>query len=533
MASHAVVRYPQGYEYVDLSNAERRIGGFANIFGIVTEWDAPRKTRKADLICTLKLVDPSLNDTRTEEQYAVELSVFAPDRAQLPHFRKPGDIIRLHRVRINLFNGRLQLVASLGAQARGFGNAASFCIFDGSIAPNADPHQPYQTSSRTYHFDPREAAILAHLRAFVQSGEWRSRDHGAEKYLRRINNVMLDAPARGMAFADLVACVLAVTPTTPGPGIAWVWDATDAPPFPPDDSTDTTTGPDGQGVADELRTALLLQRKIFPMSELPPAAAAALPSLGTAVPIFFRGNILELPQPGTWVKLRNCGFQVAEGQLQGVITGKSRLLQWHEDEVALQEYARRLAQKELSSWNPGTREQWKGSTVHIDRELTSLRHVFADSVTLGGRPMAYRSLVRVLSYWPSRTEIETACVPARASWEAAQAEGYSDSEQWLFAVRLRVVDGTGTVVDVDVFGVDGQEFFHDVIPPQDLRTSPEAKARLVAALDGLMNSRTRDEPPKWLELSFRSFFPEIQNGMTAGRREARYRLFETRLKYPS
>ena len=385
----------------------------------------------------------------------------------------------------------------------------------------------------SYHFDPREAAILSHLRDFVKTGRWRNKDHGADKYLKRINEVMLQAPERGMVFADVIALVLVVTQAgaepESRPGIAWVWDATDAPPFPPDDST-VLTAP-GASIEAQIAAASTLHRVSFPFAELPSAAVAALPSVGTAIPILFKGNILELPKPGTWVKLRNCGFQVAQGQLQGVITSRSRLLLWNLNKAAVEEYARRLAQKEISSWLPGSREHWRSTTIHADHDFITLRQVAADAVGPNPLPTAYRSLVRLISYWPSSAEMETACIPARASWEAAQADGYTDPEQWLFAVRLRVVDGTGSTLDLDLFGKDGKEFFKDVISPQDLRTNPEAKGRLLSALDRAMNSLTRASEPKWLEVSFRSFFPEIQNGTTGGRREARYRVFDTKLKY--
>ncbi len=50
----------------------------------------------ADYVCNLLLVDPSTDGM----QRPVEMLAFAPLDAQLPCVRKPGDIIRLHRVKV-------------------------------------------------------------------------------------------------------------------------------------------------------------------------------------------------------------------------------------------------------------------------------------------------------------------------------------------------------------------------------------------------------------------------------------------------
>lgn len=51
------------------------------------------------MVCNLTLVDPSTQD-QPELAAGVEMLCFAASPEELPHIRRPGDIIRLHRVKV-------------------------------------------------------------------------------------------------------------------------------------------------------------------------------------------------------------------------------------------------------------------------------------------------------------------------------------------------------------------------------------------------------------------------------------------------
>ena len=55
-----------------------------------------------DMVCNLTLVDPSTND-HPELSAGVEMLCFAASAAELPRLHRPGDIIRLHRVKARLW----------------------------------------------------------------------------------------------------------------------------------------------------------------------------------------------------------------------------------------------------------------------------------------------------------------------------------------------------------------------------------------------------------------------------------------------
>jgi len=508
--AHARSYSSTGYEYQVLA----AVGSISysdqvNVYGVVTEWAAPKKTRNVDLLCTVKITDPSMIDAAANTVRNQDILVFAPTRDQLPLVRKPGDIIRLHRSKLNHYNDRTQVVCSLGGY-KGRGPPATMCLFDST--PTADSiyvDQPYQKSSQTYHWDAREKQILDALRKFVQSGKWKNgADRDSEKYRKSIRDIIRGSSDIDVQFADLIGLVLAVEGMVDGPQVVWMWDGTDAPPFPPTFSTNLNPLPQ-QGAEEEAaeeRAASVLRPRPFPFTALPSTAAAALPMVGTAVPILIRGNITELPQPGSWAKFRNCGFQIANGQLQGVLARKSNWLHWRQDEKVLQDYTDRL--KVVSQWYKPGRSRCLSTTPHIDKEVISLRQIAVDALqpNAENRPMAYRCIARVLSYYPRAEHVNTMCVPARASWEAAKADGYTDGSQFLFALQLCVVDGSGTELDVDIFGRSGEDFFEKILPPQDLRTEPSARNTLAAALNYLTDNQGGE--PVWLDMCIKSYFPE-------------------------
>ena len=95
----------------------------------------------------------------------------------------------------------------------------AFCLFDG--APGGSD-VPYQFNSSTYTFDGREAAILASLRGFASAGAWRLAVHA---------HIRVEA-VRPTNFFDMVAKVLAVDAPQGRPPALFVWDSSDAVPFP-------------------------------------------------------------------------------------------------------------------------------------------------------------------------------------------------------------------------------------------------------------------------------------------------------------
>ncbi len=123
------------YSYLELSQAVERVGQLVNLWAVVLECSIPRPTRgtgepearlhlqpqcrgsaagtaasskplqlqhcplRADMVCNLTLVDPSTQD-QPELAAGVEMLCFAASPEELPHIQRPGDIVRLHRVKV-------------------------------------------------------------------------------------------------------------------------------------------------------------------------------------------------------------------------------------------------------------------------------------------------------------------------------------------------------------------------------------------------------------------------------------------------
>jgi len=240
---------------------------------------------------------------------------------------------------------------------------------------------------------------------------------------------------------------------------------------------------------------------------------------------------LEMPGPGAWVKLRNAGFLVVEGQLQGYAYTKTRWAQWQPDISLIKDYAFRLKHSSsASAYAPEDAATWIAETRHRNRPLTSLRAIARDVMLAEGMPdqenavpAAYRCLTRVTKIWPPAERIDDICVPASEVGHAARNEGYTQSGDWMYAARLQLEDGTGSLL-VDLFGRSGEEFFGNIAPPQDFRASPpEVRGALVHAVDAMLGVGCEDVRGRWLDLSIACFWPDDGDS-------ARFRVFDSYLK---
>ena len=94
-----------GYEYkkvADIKEGDTKI----NIIGVVKYFRSPRVTsiNQYNLLCTV--IDPSVEDNIEK---GIRCILFAFEKINLPQVENIGDIIRLHRVNVKSFNGRLQV----------------------------------------------------------------------------------------------------------------------------------------------------------------------------------------------------------------------------------------------------------------------------------------------------------------------------------------------------------------------------------------------------------------------------------------
>lgn len=120
----------------------------------------PYKTNQDRYICSLKIVDPSLyvktqKGTGDSSDFAT-LILYAKRFEDLPIITRLGDVIRVHRATLRLYNGQRQYNANI------FYNS-SWALFSADGADNTAA----AFSGKHYSFEKQEAAILANTRKWA------------------------------------------------------------------------------------------------------------------------------------------------------------------------------------------------------------------------------------------------------------------------------------------------------------------------------------------------------------------------------
>ena len=562
----------------------------AAVYGVIAEWSAPKSTKGPDVMMIIKITDLSLctpyippenNDDDPSlpppppppTQHDAEVRLFASDLSELPNILKRGDIIRFHRVQLQNFNGKPQIIGKISTGARPNNIKTSYVVFHGAPPPHTPEehmHLAYDSSHPHYYWDQNERLLLDAVRRFVAGGRW-NQDPSAEalRYLKTIPDAFSTNERDEMQHGDLVVFVLLIeklvaggvgagagggssggattagqllptlTPTVrPEVAVVWVWDGRDAPPYPPQY---TTAQKPSQAAQSGLAGAAMVPptRRPFPSTPcIDQNIAMALPQYGFALPILFTKEQVSLPEPGTWVKLRNVGLQVAAGQLQAVMLTKSSWFVADEPETSSAVYANRCLESMTSEWGHMSAELWAVTTPLRAHPFSPLRAIHMEA---GDRaPQKYRCLVRLLHYQPllENGEAGMACLPASRDWATAHAyEGYTDENAWIFGFKFVVEDGTGSVIIARLYGKDAEEFFKNVVTPQDLRENEGARRRLAMALDALMGKLdahagtgggTSDGSgsvsvykPRWMEVCMKSY--KVEN-------EVYFRIFGSVMK---
>ncbi|XP_041458682.1 protection of telomeres protein 1-like [Lytechinus variegatus] len=137
------------YKYTCLNDIKET--GSVDVYGVVKFFKPPYKTKGPDYCMSLTIVDPSL----PEEDSGLKCVLFQQDIKKLPEVLSKGDIVRLHRLRIQKYNSDFQ-----GAKGNGF----SSLVFDGR--PNT-PLEP-RSSSVNYTLTDQDKEKVRELRLWAK-----------------------------------------------------------------------------------------------------------------------------------------------------------------------------------------------------------------------------------------------------------------------------------------------------------------------------------------------------------------------------
>ena len=131
-----------------------------HIYGVIIDATFPYKTNQERYICSLKIVDPSLyvksqKGTGDSSDYAT-LVLYAKRFEDLPIITRLGDVIRVHRATLRLYNGSRQFNANI------FYNS-SWSLF----SAEGNDNKPVSHSGKHYSFEKSEGATLANTRKWA------------------------------------------------------------------------------------------------------------------------------------------------------------------------------------------------------------------------------------------------------------------------------------------------------------------------------------------------------------------------------
>uniref|UniRef100_A0A3Q3L761 Protection of telomeres protein 1 n=1 Tax=Labrus bergylta TaxID=56723 RepID=A0A3Q3L761_9LABR len=183
------------YTYVRLGDL--KAGPAVNVYGVVTFFKQPYKSRGTDFCSILKITDQSKKE--------ILCKVFCKKLEDHPNIFQIGDIVRLHGVKPHSYRNCIELVKTFGFSA---------LTFDGVVGRPVEP----RTSSRSFHFDQDDRRVVEELRSWASG----------QGFLPAVSTITLSAVEPKQYF-DLTCQLLAKAPIDTTCILLRVWDGTRCP----------------------------------------------------------------------------------------------------------------------------------------------------------------------------------------------------------------------------------------------------------------------------------------------------------------
>ncbi|RVE71475.1 hypothetical protein OJAV_G00052420 [Oryzias javanicus] len=184
------------YTYTRLSDLKS--GSVVNVYGVVVFFKQPFKSHGTDFCSSLKITDQS--------NCNVGCTIFCEKLEEHPKIFQIGDIVRMHRVKVKLFNKAITLVNTFGF---------SVITFDGKPSGTVEP----RTSSRTFHFDEQDRKTVEELQTWISS----------QNVLPPSSTSVTLSAVQPKAYFDLTCQLLAKAPIDSTCTLLRVWDGTRSP----------------------------------------------------------------------------------------------------------------------------------------------------------------------------------------------------------------------------------------------------------------------------------------------------------------
>jgi len=151
------------YEYVELSKASLASSDSCNFYGVIIDATFPYKRDKF-FICSLKVIDPTLNPKTSNQNYATVV-IYAYRFEDLPIVHRIGDIIRIHRAKLRIHNNKRQFNVNMYY----VGSWVLYSSEKTSPLGHVVTDAPYAYSGKKSTQEPQDMAIVKTLKKWTNT----------------------------------------------------------------------------------------------------------------------------------------------------------------------------------------------------------------------------------------------------------------------------------------------------------------------------------------------------------------------------
>merc|ERR1712167_359002 len=145
------------YEYVELNKASLTSSEPCHFYGVITDATFPYKVNADRFICSLKVVDPSFNQ---KGAYA-SVVIYANKFEDLPIVHRLGDLIRVHRANMRIYQNRRQFNVNMFYQS-------SYALFStdkaSPLGASTAGDAPYAFSGKRATIEKMDTHVISALR---------------------------------------------------------------------------------------------------------------------------------------------------------------------------------------------------------------------------------------------------------------------------------------------------------------------------------------------------------------------------------
>ena len=153
------------YEYTELAKCSLQSSEEQNVYGVIIDATFPYKVNQQLYVCSLKIADASLNATSKGADWA-SVVMYAKRFEDLPIVLRIGDIIRIHRASLRVYNNRRQFNLSM----HWFSSWALFSTDKTSVTgTTAGDFQPVSHSGNRPTIEKNDMTNLTNLRKWANS----------------------------------------------------------------------------------------------------------------------------------------------------------------------------------------------------------------------------------------------------------------------------------------------------------------------------------------------------------------------------